>query len=142
MSFKESGPPNFGGCCCPGSSVRQARVLGTGVEHLRNAADLAHAFVSVNPGRESRFGLGPAGYGSLITPMQKTWHGFLVRPGRHELAHVLLSVPRSHGPKGPVSVSQQSPFLEPGRLLHLPEGAEGIKREERDKKNRSDSQAG
>jgi hypothetical protein len=70
------------------------------------------------------------GYGCLITPMQKTWHGFLVRPGRHELPHVLLRVPASHRPKGPASVSQQSPFLESGRLLYLAEDTERVKPEE------------
>jgi hypothetical protein len=117
-------------------------MLGTGVEHLRYAADLAHAFVSFGPGREGSFGLGPMGDGSFITPMQKMWHRFLVCPRRHELAHVLLSVPGSHRPKGPASVSQQRPFLESGRLLHLPEGAEGMKREQWDETNGSDSQAG
>jgi hypothetical protein len=117
-------------------------MLGTGVEHLRCAADLADAFVSVGPGREGGFGLGPMGDGSLITPMEKMWHGFLVRPVRHELAHALLSVPGSHRPKGPASVSQQRPYLESGRLLYLPEGAEGIQRKEGDETNRSDSQAG
>jgi len=112
------------------------------VEHLRYAAGLAHAFVSVGPGREDSFGLSPMSDGRFITPMQKTWHGRLVRPGRHELAHVLLSVPGSHRPKGPAPVSQQPSFLESGRLPYLPEGAEGIKREEGDKTNRSDSQTG
>src|SRR5580692_11707457 len=73
---KGSGPPNLTGCCCPGGSIGQARVLGTGVEHLRRAADLAHAFVSVGPGREGGFGLGPMGDASLIAPMEKTRHGF------------------------------------------------------------------
>lgn len=112
------------------------------MEHLRWAPDLAHAFVGIDPGREGSFGLGPMGDGSLITPMEKPWHGFLVRPGRHELAHVLLRVPGSHGPKGPASVSQQPPSLESGRLLYLAEGAEGIKREMGDKTNGSDSQTG
>jgi hypothetical protein len=125
---KESVPPNFSGCCCAGNSIGQGRVLGTGVEHLRYAAGLAHALVSFGPGREGSFGLRPMGDESLITPMQKTWHGFVVRPGDHELAHALLSVPGGHGPKSPASVSQQSPFWESGRLLYLPEGAEGIKR--------------
>ena len=94
------------------------------------------------PGREDGFGLGPMGDASLITPMEKTWHGFLVRPSSHELPHVLLSVPGSHRPKGPASVSQQPPFLESRGLLHLPEGTEGIKSEDGDKTGRSNSQAG
>jgi hypothetical protein len=117
-------------------------VLGTRVEHLRYAAYLAHALIGFGPEREGSFGLGPMGDGSLITPMEKMWHGFLVRPVRHELAHALLSVPGSHRPKGPASVSQQRPYLESGRLLYLPERAEGIKRKEGDETNRSDSQAG
>jgi len=117
-------------------------VLWTRVEHLRYAADLAHALISLVPGREDSFGLGPMGDRGLIAPMQKTWHGSLVRPGSHELAHVLLSVPGSHRPKGPASVSQQSPVLKSGRLLYLPEGAEGIKRKEGKKAKGSDSQAG
>ena len=100
------------------------------MENLRYAARLAHAFVSFGPGRESRIGLGPMGYGSLITPMQKTWHGFLVRPSRHELAHALLRVPASHRPKGPAPVSQERSFLKPGRLLYLADDAERVKPEE------------
>jgi len=117
-------------------------MLGTRVEHLRYATGLAHALVSFSPGGQGSFGLGPVCDGSLITPMQKTWHGFLVRPATHELAHALLSVPGSQRPKGPASVCQQRPFLKSGRLLYLPEGAEGIKREQGDETNGSDSQAG
>jgi hypothetical protein len=84
-------------------------VLWTRVEHLRYAADLAHALISFGPGREDSIGLGPMGDRGLIAPMQKTWHGSLVRPGR---------------------------------LLYLPEGAEGIKRKEGKKAKGSESQAG
>ena len=112
------------------------------VKHLRYAAGLAHALISFRPGREGSFGLGPMGDRGLVAPVQKSWHGFFVRPARHVLAHALLIVPRSHRPKSPTSVSQQRAFLESRCLLYLPQGAEGVKREEWKITNGSDSQAG
>ena len=117
-------------------------MLWTRVEHLRYAAGLAHALISFGPGRKDSLRLGPMGDRGLVAPVQKAWHGLLVCPARHVLAHALLTVPRSHRPKGPTSVGQQRAFLESRRLLYLPQGAEGVKREEGKITNGSDSQAG
>jgi hypothetical protein len=123
-------------------SKTQSGLIRTRVSHLRCAAALAHAFVRFRPGGESGFRLAPMRDGSLITPIQKMWHGSAVRTCGHELTHTLMSIPGCHRPEGPASIGQERAALKSGRLLYLPHRAERMKYKERDETKGPDSQAG
>jgi hypothetical protein len=124
------------------SSKPQSWVVRTGVSDLRCAAALAQAFVRFRPGGESGFRLAPMRDRGFIAPIQKMRHRSAVGARRHELTHTLLSIPGSHCPEGPASVSQERALLKSMRLLYLPHRAERIKYKARYETKGPDSQAG
>ena len=123
-------------------SKTQSGVIRTGVSHLGCTAALAHAFVRFCPGRESGFRLAPMRDRSLITPIQKMWHGSLVGTRRHELTHTLSGIPGCHRPECPASVGQERAVLKSRGLLYLPQRAQRVQCKKWYETKRPDPQAG
>ena len=106
-----------------------------------DAALLAHVSVCLYPGRQRGVLLGPVGDGRLIAPIQEMRHGPFVCVRGHEVAHLLLGVPRCHGPVRPVSIREKRTTLKAGRPPDLPQRAMGIENKKREKTNRTDPEA-
>ena len=112
------------------------------MEHLRCTAGVTHFSVSLRPGREGGFRLGPMRNRSLIAPMEQLRHRALVGARCHEGAHAFLTIPGGHGPEGQASINQERPALKSRRFPDLPERTECMKYKQREKAERPDSQAG
>ncbi len=122
-------------------AIREGRVLGAGVAHLRRTSTRAHASIRFCPGGQNVFCLNPVNHGCLIAPVQKPGHDRLVSTRRHIVAHALLAVPRGHGPECPASISQQTATLESRRSFDLTQRAERMHCEEWKEANGTDFQA-
>jgi len=135
----------LGSCDLPGatrprSTEVQSGMLRTRISHLRGTATFTHALVCFRPRRNLRVRLRPVRDRCLIAPIQKMRHRGLVRPRQHKLPHTLLAVPHRDRPEGPSSIGQQRARLKSARAFYLPQRPPRMKREERKKSNRADSE--
>jgi hypothetical protein len=128
------------GATRPRSTEVQRGMLRARISHLRGTATFTQALVCLNPRRNLRVRLRPVCDRCLIAPIQKMRHRGFVRPGQHELPHTLLAVPECDRPEGPSSIGQQRARLKSPRAFYLPQRPPGMKREERKKSNRADSE--
>jgi hypothetical protein len=124
----------------PWSTEVPCGMLRARISHLRGTATFTHALVCFRPRRNLCVRLRPVCDGCLIAPFQKMRHRGLVRPRQHELPHTLLAVPECDRPKGPSSIGQQRARLKSPRAFYLPQRPPRVKREERKKSNRADSE--
>lgn len=122
------------------STEVQCGMLRARISHLRRTATFAHALVCFHPRRNLSPRLRPVGYGCLITPIHKMRHRGLVRPRHHKLPHTLLAVPDCDRPEGPSSIGQERARLKSARAFYLPQRTPRVKRKERKKSNRADSE--
>ena len=122
------------------STEVQCGMLRARISDLRGTASFAHALVCFHPRRNLSFRLRPVGYRCLIAPIQKMRHRGLVRPRQHKLPHTLLAVPKRDRPEGPFSIRQERARLKSPRAFYLPQRPPRVKRKERKKSNRTDSE--